>query len=84
MGIDISVTQQKRVEKVERLRRYFTSDRREIYEWTPNVDESLDWESMTDEEVFKYLKARLTERLKTSNGNTGLGLLRLRASAKEE
>ena len=56
MGLDVSVTQQKRVDKMKRLRSYFSSDRPEIHEWNPNVDEALDFKSMTDEEVAKYLQ----------------------------
>jgi len=58
MGVEISDTQQKRVDKIERLRRYFGSDRAEIYEWDPKLDEQLDFKAMTDEEVTKYLKPR--------------------------
>jgi hypothetical protein len=56
MGIVISVTQQKRVDKIARLQKYFTSDRPEIYEWDPKVDEAIDWKSMTDEDLAKYLQ----------------------------
>jgi hypothetical protein len=55
MGIDVSVTQQKRTDKIERLRRYFPSDTPEIYEWNPNRDEVIDFKSMTDGELAKYL-----------------------------
>jgi hypothetical protein len=60
MGVGMRVTQQKRVDKIERLRRYFSSDRPEIYEWDPVVDEPLDFKAMTDEEVAKYLKSHAT------------------------
>jgi hypothetical protein len=56
MGIEMSVTQQKRVDKIERLRNYFATDRPEIYKWTPEVDEGLDFKSMTDGEIDAYLK----------------------------
>ena len=59
MGIYISVAQQKRADKIDRLKRYYSSDRPEIYALDPNVDESPDWKSMTDEQVFKHLQAQL-------------------------
>jgi hypothetical protein len=57
MGLDISVTQQKRVDKIERLRKYFPSDTPEIYDWTA-TDEAIDFKSMTDGELAKYLQSQ--------------------------
>jgi hypothetical protein len=57
MCVEMSVTQQKRVDKIERLRRHFVIDRPEIYAWDPVLDEPLDFKAMTDEEVTKYLKS---------------------------
>ncbi|HEY3987827.1 MAG TPA: hypothetical protein VGM02_00920 [Acidobacteriaceae bacterium] len=55
MTLTISATQQKRTEKIERFRRYFGTERPEIYEWT-TTDESLDFSTMSDDEVAEYLK----------------------------
>jgi hypothetical protein len=58
MLVDMSPTQRKRIEKIERLRRYFKSeDRPESYEWSAGKDENLDFSSMTDDEVTAYLNA---------------------------
>jgi hypothetical protein len=54
MGVEISETQRKRVAKVERLRKYFGTDRPEIYEWTP-MDEKLEFATMSDVDLAKYL-----------------------------
>lgn len=51
----MSETQKKRVEKIERLRRYFKTDRPEIYEWDV-TDEMIDFKSMSDSEVSEYLE----------------------------
>lgn len=58
MQVEMSVTQRKRVEKIERLRLYFGTDRPEIYEWNPAVDEALDFKPMTDAEITEHLKSR--------------------------
>jgi hypothetical protein len=55
MSIEITARQQKTVEKIKRLRKYYDEDRPEIYEWSPS-DEALDFASMSDEEVTDYLK----------------------------
>jgi hypothetical protein len=55
MSVEISPTQQKRVDKHERLLRYLGSDRPECHEWDPEKDELLDFKSMTDTEVTLYL-----------------------------
>jgi hypothetical protein len=55
--VDISPTQQKRVNKIARLRQYFQGvDSPEIYEWTPATDEQLDFAQMTDDQIAAYLK----------------------------
>jgi hypothetical protein len=58
VGIEISSSQQKRVEKIARLREYFGNDCPEIYEWSVE-DERLDFKLMSDYEVSEYLKAAL-------------------------
>jgi hypothetical protein len=55
-GLEVSVTQQKRLDKIERMRRYFDSEQPGIYEWDAQVDEAIDFNSMTDVEVANYLK----------------------------
>ena len=56
MGIETSATQQKRAEKVSRMRKYFgNTERPEIHEWSVG-DESLDFKTMSDAEVAEYLK----------------------------
>lgn len=52
----MSETQQKRVEKIKRLRRYFKTDSPEIYEWNPVTDETIDFKSMSDPEISQYLE----------------------------
>jgi hypothetical protein len=56
MPVEMSVTQRKRLEKIERLKEYFGHDWPEIYVWHPAVDEALDFKAMSDKEVAKYLK----------------------------
>ena len=52
-----SSTQQKRVAKIERLRKYFGGvDSPRIYEWNPATDEPLDFAAMADSELAAYLK----------------------------
>jgi hypothetical protein len=58
MGLEISATQQKRVDKIERLRLYFGTDRPEIYTWACETDELLDYSTMSDEEVAKHVGSR--------------------------
>jgi hypothetical protein len=55
MEMNISTTQQKRVEKVTRLREYFGTDKPEIYAWSVE-DEKLDFKLMTNQEIEVYLK----------------------------
>jgi hypothetical protein len=55
MGLEISETQQKRVNKIERLRLYFKSDRPEIYVWHAATDELLDYSTMSDREVAEHV-----------------------------
>ncbi len=59
MAVEISDTQRKRVEKVERLRTYFKADAREIDEWSPS-DETLDFKGMSDADVRAYLDGSAT------------------------
>jgi hypothetical protein len=54
MSLEMSATQQKRVEKIERLRKYLGSDRPEIHEWSP-ADEQLSFREMSDSEIKIYL-----------------------------
>jgi hypothetical protein len=54
--VDISPRQRKAVEKIKRLREYFSGqDSPLIYEWTPS-DEELDFATMSDEDIAQYLK----------------------------
>lgn len=55
MSLDISATQKKRVERIERLRSYFGEEKPEIYEERPS-DAELDFTNMSDGEVAEYLK----------------------------
>jgi hypothetical protein len=55
--MEMSVTQQKRVNKIERLKKYFGSDCPEIYEWSP-TDEHLSFTEMSDSEIKIYLAGR--------------------------
>ena len=58
MGVEMSATQRKRVEKIERLRRFFRADNRlEIHEWSV-ADEKLKFSGMSDSAVEEYLKNR--------------------------
>lgn len=58
MPVEMSVTQRKRLDKIERLRQHFApNDRPEIYEWDPKADEPLDFKAMTDAELTNYLAA---------------------------
>jgi hypothetical protein len=43
------------MEKVERILRYFGAVRSEAYEWNPKTDPTIDFKSMTNTEVAKYL-----------------------------
>src|SRR5260370_25576543 len=52
---DMSRRQRKAVEKTERLRKYFGEDSPRINEWTPS-DEGLDFATMSDEDVARYLE----------------------------
>jgi len=56
MGVEISPTQQKRVDKIARLRQYFGQgeDRPEIYGWD-TTDDSIDFKAMSDKEIGEYL-----------------------------
>jgi hypothetical protein len=56
-GPDMSPTQRKRLEKISRLRRYFSEDDPRVYEWSPAMDETLDFASMSDGDVEQYLRA---------------------------
>jgi hypothetical protein len=55
MGLDISSTQQKRLDKIERLRPFYVTDHPKIYEWHAHRDEPLDFKTMTDAEVVAYI-----------------------------
>jgi hypothetical protein len=55
MGLQMSETQQKRVDKIERLRLYFGTDRPEVYVWNPATDELLDYSTMSDREVAEHV-----------------------------
>ena len=55
MGVEISPTQQKRVEKVARILKYFGTERPEVYEWSVG-DEDFDFKTMSDAEIAAYLK----------------------------
>jgi len=54
MDVGMSSRQRKSLEKAERLRDYFKSDRPEIYEWVVE-DEAIDFASMSDQDVAAYL-----------------------------
>jgi hypothetical protein len=54
MDVEMSSRQRKTVEKIERLRAYFKSDRPEIYEWSVE-DEAIDFVGMSDQGVTDYL-----------------------------
>lgn len=57
--ITMSVGQQKRLEKIARLREYFDpGDRPEIYEWSVE-DEKLDFKLMTNQEIEAYLRSKI-------------------------
>ena len=51
---DMSPGQGKRLEKMARLRKYFSEDSPQIHEWKPS-DEKLDFAAMSDEDVTLYL-----------------------------
>ncbi|HMH14176.1 MAG TPA: hypothetical protein VK578_13820 [Edaphobacter sp.] len=53
--MEISPTQQKRAEKISRLRKFYDNDSPRIYEWN-TTDEDLNFSSMSDPEVAEYLK----------------------------
>lgn len=55
LEISISKAQEKRVEKIARLREYFKADTPEIYEWSSS-DEQLDFALMADPEIAAYLR----------------------------
>ena len=54
MAPDISPSQKRRREKIARLQKYFHEYRPRTYEWTP-TDDGLDFASMSDEDVARYL-----------------------------
>ena len=57
MNSVISRTQQRRVEKVERLRKYFGHDSTEVHGWSAD-DEETDFKRMSDAQVAEYLKKK--------------------------
>jgi hypothetical protein len=55
VGSEAETVQSKRSEKIERINRYFGHVRAEAYEWSLK-DETIDFKSMTDQEVSRYLQ----------------------------